>query len=77
MSWFIRDQPEIQACVLVLGYSNTDSGVFGKAGFDTGTLTVRENWNQAVRLQILTLQPWFRSASARFLFCFINVSSFL
>lgn len=55
------------------GYSNTYNGVFGKAGFDTDTLIVRQNWNQAVCLQILTMQPWFRSASAGFLFCFINV----
>lgn len=40
--WIVRDQPEIQTSVLVLGYRNTDSGVFGKAGFDTATLTVKE-----------------------------------
>lgn len=39
----------------MIRYSNTDSGVFGKAGFDTATLTFRQNWNQAVHMQILTM----------------------
>ena len=43
----------------MLGCSSADSGVFGKAGFDTATLTGRQNWNQAVNLQLLTMQPWF------------------
>lgn len=32
----------------MVGHSNAVSGVFRKAGFDRATVTVRQNWNQAV-----------------------------